>query len=233
MSTKAVISITPVFTLRRIDPREIYEKYLRGGFSEMTIPKEKIQVNSVPATVEPSLGSSPNTGLYSFRLKNNTLQVIATSNSVPFTFYMENGDKLPTGGTCGYCGREFQSEALGIPTQMREIYSPAGPELHCYMDDCCYCSFECVFAGWKSFHRGHARYHDPLYMDSEQILRYIYSLAYPNGGILRAAPDRRLSTRFNGPLNDEAFHSKKHTYCRLPNVIMAPVKVQYQRSVCC
>lgn len=228
---KAVIGITPTFTLRRIDPREIYEKYTKDVYISVSLPKDKIAVHVAPIMVEPTLGNSPSQGIYAFKLKNNTTQVIATSNSVPFEYYMANGEELPCGGECRTCRKQYPTRALGIPVRMTETVNAEGaPCMKYFLDDCSYCSFECAYSGYKLYHCMGSRYSDPLYMDSEQLLRFMFKQAHPHGGILKEAPDPRLSMRFCGPLDDDAFHSKKHTYARMPNVILAPVKVQYQRS---
>jgi hypothetical protein len=230
-TNKVVLSSTPTFTLRRIDPREIYEKYIRGDFSQTALPTQKIAVHVAPTVLEPTLSNSPTQGIYMFKLKNNSTQVIATSNSIPFEYYLKNGEELPTGGLCPICGKDFTEKPLGIPIKMVEKANPDGSVVVQYfLDDCVYCSFECTFSGYKRYRRACSRYSDPLYLDSEQLLRFMYRQAYPQGGILKEAPDSRLSSRFGGSLDDEAFHCRKHVYNRTPNVIHIPIKVQYQRS---
>ena len=231
MASKAVIGVVPTFTLRRIDPKEIYEKYKKGLYAGLSLPKEKIAISVSSTVTDPTMSSSFEFGIYCCRLKNNTIQVIATSNSVPYHVYMDNGCMLPQGGECLHCRKQFVTEALGIPTKMKEVRDDIGRlSMVFYMDDCSYCSFECVFSALKLYSNGQAHMYDPLYMDSEQLLRYLYSQIHPNAGPLRDAPDRRLHQRFNGPLDDEAFHSKKHTYIRTSNIVIAPIKVQYSRA---
>jgi hypothetical protein len=231
MANKAVIGIVPTFTLRRVDPKEVYDKYLKGCYAEMKFPKEKISLSISSTATNPTMSSSPDAGVFCSRLKNNTFQVIATSNSIPYSIYMNNGQNLPVGGECMYCRKKFETDALGIPTRMKE-YRDSNNRLSLifYMDDCSYCSFECAFAALKFYSNGQANVYDPLYMDSEQLLRYLYSIVYPNAGHLRESPDRRLHQRFNGPLEDDAFYSNKHAYIRTSNVILAPLKVQYSRT---
>ena len=223
MATKPIVSITPTFTLRRIDPKEVLNKYQAGHYAKEILPTEKLPLAIVTTNVQPTLGPSPDAEVYTLRLKNNVTQVIATSNHVAYSMYTAKGEELPKGGECGRCGRNYDTESLGVPVRMYEI----GTETRYYMDDCNYCSFECVLKAIKFFYGCHQRYRDPLYMDAEQMLRHLYSQVYPDAGPLREAPDFRVHRRFKGSIDDEEFHSKKHTYIRMPNIILAPVKVQY------
>ena len=185
-----------------------------------------------------------------FRLRNNTLQTVATSNHHQYVLYHTNGYEMPIGGECDWCDEEFRTQSIGIPVRAVEILIPSGSrsalasgrnaeeilipqdqrQTAYYMENC-YCSYECAFAAFKLFCGVYHRMRDPIYMNSEHLLRHLYNVNYPEAGPLQGAPDFRLIKRKKGGVLDRSeFASRKHTYVRMPNVILAPFKVQYYKQ---
>lgn len=234
-------SPAPTFYLRRVDVNKVLENYGTGRFCTTNLPREKLNLQVTPVALQAPIGTSPNDPIYSFRLRNNIQNVIATSNAKRYALFTSEGEKMALGGQCDYCGCEFQTEALGIPIAMTE-YAPQDDEnkpvhfygnkdeaITAYYCEGTYCSFECLYAGYKRYYGNYSRYRDDLYMDSGSMILHLYNKAHPGAGPLGEAKDSRLHKRKNGSLEDTEFHNKKHTYMRMPSVILAPAKVQYQR----
>ena len=236
---KPIVGQTPTFLLRKVDPMKILEDYRNGKYVSYTLPEKKVEVSAIPTSVQPTVGTSQEDDIFAFRLRNNTIQTVATTNHRPYTLYNLNGQEMPIGGECEWCKDTFAHEALGIPIRSAEIVDASGKKTAYYMEDI-FCSFECVFAMFKKFCGVNYRSRDPIYMNSESLLRHLYNICHPNAGPLREAPDFRLRKRRGtgnggtapggGPLDSEEFKSRKHTYIRTPNVILAPVKIQYYKK---
>lgn len=97
-----------------------------------------------------------------------------------------------------------------------------------------FCTFECCYAGLKQLYPPYHLMRDPLYMDSEQLLRLMYSSIYPNSNsFVQPAPDWRLLKENGGPLEPKDFFSGTHTFVKTPNLVILPIKVEYmvQKSI--
>jgi len=228
-TNKPILSVTPTFLLRKIDPHQIYEQYIQGQYANIKLPPEKITISTTPIVVQPTVGNSPESDVYTYRTKSNTIQTVVTTNHTRYQICTTSGAETPDGGECDWCWKEFKHKAVGIPVQVDYIRDN-GETITKYYVDGCMCSFECTLAELKKHYALSYRYRDPLYIDSEQLLRNLYSTMYPNAGFLRPAPDFHLLRRRGGSLNYDEFHDKKHTYERTPNVVVAPLKVQYLKQ---
>ena len=63
---KPVMSITPTFLLRKVDPAKVLENYRAGKYAQYMLPEQKIAVPTVSASVQPTLGTSPEDDIFSF-----------------------------------------------------------------------------------------------------------------------------------------------------------------------
>lgn len=228
---KPIVSTTPTFLLRKVDPHKVFEDYKAGKFSRYVLPEKKVEVSIIATAVQSPMGTSQEDDIFAFRLRNNTVQTVATTNQNQYVLYSTNGYEMPVGGQCDWCDDEFTEQSIGIPVRSAEIIDATGKKTAYYMENC-FCSYECAFAAFKRLCGVNYRSRDPIYMNSESLLRHLYNLSYPDGPVLREAPDYGLRKRRNrgGPLDREEFNSKKHTYVRMPNVILAPIKVQYYKQ---
>lgn len=224
-NTKIVGGVVPTFFLRGIDPHKIGENYRKGMYKNLKSTEDKLVISAPPTLIQPTYGDNLADPIFALKLKNNTQQIIATTNQTSYQYFDTEGNELPSGGECDWCRKKFEDKPLGIPVKM-EI---RGPHRIFYLDGCT-CSNECALAWLSLFQNRHYFHRDPLYMTSEQMLRYLHSLMHPEDPILRSAPDFRLHKRRRGSLDDEEFHQRKHTYHRTDNLILAPVKVQYYRT---
>ncbi len=230
MSGRSIVSITPTFYLRGIDPQHVLEQYQAGKYRSVTLPKEKLQIHAVPAAVHPTYSNDPSAEIYALQMKNKSIQIIATTNNPQYNFFNKEGKKLPQGQFCQWCREEFTEEfmkkikgqVIGIPIRVTMI----GDKIICHADGE-FCRWSCEFAALKWYNRILPR--DPLYTNSEQLSHQIFFKMCPDAGPLRSAPDFRLHQRFGGPLDDKNFHDSKYKYIRTGNVIYSPLKVEYLR----
>jgi hypothetical protein len=229
----SIVGINPTFLLRKIDPVKIREKYFNGEYASLTLPSTKINVTVPPnlMTMQPTLGTTPDCDVYTFRTKSNTLQTVATTNHQSYVILTTQGTTPPQGGECDWCRLRFDHPALGIPVRIEEVRPDptAEPTLIYYIDGCM-CSFECCLAELKKHYSLSYRYRDPLYIDSEQMLRSLYAKVHPKAGFLRSANDFQLLRANRGSLEATEFRDPKHIYERTPNIVVAPIKVQYLKQ---
>lgn len=222
---KIIGGVVPTFFLRGIDPHQLGENYRKGMYKDLQGQETKLAITAPQTLLQPTYGDNPTDPIFTVKMRNNTQQVIATTNQTQFQCFNTEGDELPTGGQCDWCGKEFDTKPLGVPVKMET----RGPVKIFYLDGCT-CSNECALSWLSLYQRRHYFQRDPLFMTSEQMLRYLHGLMHPDDPILRSAPDFRLHKRKNGSLDDDEFHNRKHTYHRTMNLVLAPVKVQYYRS---
>ena len=129
--------------------------------------------------------------------------------------------------------RDFKSNRS--PKSARAIgltESKTDAKIYIFYIDGEYCSFECALSSLKEDRQKAFLYRNPIYMDSEQLLHYLYSLMHPESPRLMEALDLSLYKVNHGPFDYNDIKTKiqgRHKYIRTPNVILAPVKIQYLR----
>lgn len=213
------VSINPSFFLKKIDPCQVYEKYKNGKYSHLSLPESKEKkMEKHTSELFNKYEQNMENPIFIFKDKANYNQVVATSNC----------QKETTGSfICDWCRYPFKGERVGIPLKV-EIEKGMPTIVH---NEGCFCSFECCLSEVK-WRRGVSfSYRDPLYMDSEQLLRYVYRLCYPKGEVLREAPDFRLLRNNGGSIDLDDFFSKTHKYVRTSQVLQNPVRVQYLKEL--
>jgi len=221
---KAVVSsYTPTFLLRSIDPIKVLNDYLEGKFNNLAFPTDKIKVATNMLSLAPQHGSTPNSEIYTYRDKTNSQQVIATTNHYQYSIVQaSNGKELPIAGRCLWCLLDIEMPPIGIPVMIQ--YN--NDEIIFHVDGC-YCTFECCYSGLLREKSASYVYRDPLYMDSEQLLKLMYKIMYPNEEKLKKSPDWRLLKENNGCLDRKEFFNGSHTYERTSNLVILPIKVEY------
>lgn len=218
------IGIIPTFFLRGVSLQDIHNRYQQGEFKDFSPPLKKVNVNVVPINIAKSYSDDPSSGIYMTQMRNGIKQIVATTNQSTFEYFTKNGEKIAP-GECDYCHQEIKGDPMGIPIKIEKKDSIG--VVYCTH---CTCSFECTLGLLKFINDRSIAFRNPIHASSEQLLRYIYQKAYPNAGILMEAPDYFLHKSNKGSLDDTDFHSQKHTYTQLPNLIFAPVKVPYVKS---
>lgn len=90
------------------------------------------------------------------------------------------------------------------------------------------CSFECSL----EYLRRTNKHDDIAYIESEMLLRLLFSLCYPEEKTLIPAPNPELYDARGGKsaLKKEEYKMKKHRYIPSPLIIMIPAKVPYMRQ---
>jgi len=124
---------------------------------------------------------------------------------------------------CDWCRRQFDCMPLGIPIN----YRLRDNGLHAYKCDGYLCSFECALAFVRRDASGSHHRRDPLYRDSEALLKSMFVKLHGDKK-LREACDWRLLRDNGGDLGDEEA-AKFTRYYRTPNVRVTPMSVVYQQ----
>lgn len=221
--------VTPTFTLRGVDLLKVLEDYEKGTLQNL-VPQEKVKVKS-NNIFGPSFGTSIDDKFYSYRDKANCQQRIVTTNQLFYT-YVRTGGPPPKADRCDWCNDPAEGIPIGIPiritiTPTNQItITPTKYQIH--LEAPYYCCYECCLAAIHREQNTKMGCRDVLYSNSEQYLKFMYSINFPDEPPLRPAKDRRLHHNLHGPLTSEMFHTKRHNYTRLSNVItLAPAKIEY------
>lgn len=196
------------FVLRKIDPVKVVSDYNAGKFFQLAIPTEKVKVEKayIPTVTNAS---------FSFRDKNNCLQIIETTNNE-----MIKKDHPPR---CLWCMEDMPDAPTRVPCPV-EMYTWLDNDERYYLfvtsgEVCC---FEClapyisVFRGSKSVSRS------PFLMNSEVMMYALYWLVYPErkGEKINPAPDYRLCQTNGGTLSNGEYHVTKSVFIQTPNLFI-------------
>lgn len=222
---KPLVSVTPTFLLRGIEPIKVLNDYLQGKFSQVTLPNSKIQISSSSITLAPQYGNNGDSETYVYQHKINDHTIVTTNHDKYILSKGSDPHELPKGGCCLWCRQNIEISPVGIPVKIEKVFTNA--KYHFYVDQPYYCRFECCFSGLKRDNPCCNIFRDPLYADSEQMLKLMFNILYPGKGPLKEAHDWRLLKENNGPMPKEEYYSNTHCYYRTPNIIISPVKIEY------
>ena len=126
---------------------------------------------------------------------------------------------------CDWCRRHFETPPLGIPIN----YRLGADGVYRYQCDGYHCSFECALAFIRRDNSSYARGRDPLYRDSEPLLKNMFAKLYPNKKLLEAI-DWRLMRDNGGDITQQEEEVARQTpYIRTTNVRITPMAVSYQQ----
>ena len=217
------------FTLKNINTFEIEKKYnmLIGSFST--------KISELASTRE----------IQNFRFVDETMR----SHSFIITFNNLLNKELPTSTNihCFWCRHSFNTPPIGCPIAYissilyknyyselnKDMYSIKGPiteklqefltnskqieEKDFYITDGMFCSFDCCL----SFINDN---NDPLYNNSENLLRQYFYTFFNKDIDIKQAPSWRLLDKFGGHLTIDQFREKITTnnYINLKEIIKVP-----------
>lgn len=209
----AELRIVPTFHLRGIQPQQILAQYKNNVFP--SFPTEKVSLTTTKINILPKLDTDQSQENFLFLDKSGSKIVCTSTNQSSYETWTERKTCDPE-ALCNWC--RFKVGEKGIPLPI----SIFGNDL--YIGDVPYCSYECCFAGYKRDHGRSFQSIDPIYRKTEQILRYLFSLDYPEE-TLREAMDWRLLDINGGPLSREQFTKGMH-FSKTMHLIV-PVKMCY------
>ena len=230
-----ILNSIPTIVLPKIYPATVVKNYYDGKYTAMKLPEKLGNSGMTNGDGSLNYGINEHAALYTYRGKNDTQQIIATTNHISYSLYDNKGQELPIGAKCPggslfchYCRLEYKTNAVGIPILYKEQKDPKmSYKNYIFYCEGLFCSYECALAALKMQIGREALSRDSNYNYAEELLRYLYSLAYPNNGALMPAPDYRLLKSNGGSLTDSEFKSSNHTYIKLPGLVFAPVKFQF------
>lgn len=210
-------NIQPTFLLKNINPNLLYKKYKSGYFNRPIINKTLIEI------VKPQLKT---TTLNQNAEINNK---VVTSGEKFVEMFTSKGSKIPMGGRCQGCTRDFTTEQIGYPLAYEckylinenDEYKPT----HIFWTEGCFHSYECCLKYIRKTNRGIVK--DNLMIDAEIMLKLMYHLSTGINEPLEADNDSLLLDCNGGSLNEEEFKNTK--YVRSNTVIKIPAQVVYNR----
>ena len=225
-------SINPTFLLKGVDPAKIIRDYNNGLYSRPPVAKSKIKLASARPTMAPQYGSNNRESIYAIRDKYNTNNIFVTSGHKDCEVYTKNGCKLPQGGFCPSCEKHYTHESVGYPIAMQEnnIMCPVENVYkltYVFWVEGAFCRFECALGFLRKNFSRYTNYQDQSTRDSEELLKFLYKLMYPNGPRLRPSQDVRLLERNGGSLNDDEWNDNSHVYVKTDRVLLLPMKSEY------
>lgn len=248
---KPITTITPTFLLKSVDAIKVLHDYLNGIHPS----SRKLNHGTSASTcnlfaLTPTYGTSVDSESYTYRHRNNIQSRVVTTNHELYSKTSElldskpvSSTSLPVHGKCMWCRIPIEHSPVGIPTSVeyisarQNVVNPLKAELVKKLIDTGtmrfdvdgqFCTFECCFAGLKQLYPPYHLMRNPLYMDSEQLLRLLYSSIYPNAkSFVQPAPDWRLLRDNGGPLEPKEFFSGTHIFIKTTNLVILPIKVEY------
>lgn len=222
-----IIGALPTFFLKGVDAHCLAAKYRAGATAELTLPSEKIIISGSNLAHYSTRDGMEN-DIYVYLDRFNVLHSVASTNCEAYSLYMQDGTSPPFGGECNWCRYKYAHQAMGIPIRQVIKAKKEKPKekYHIfYMSNMMFCSFECSLAYIeRDISRGY-QISNPIYVNSEEILRRLYAMMYPRDPPLIPAPNYLLAQQNGGSLNLSDFRSKNHRYMPVPNVILPPVKL--------
>lgn len=209
------LRIVPTFHLRAVTPAGALKKYKEGNFPPVI--EEKVNISMSNIHLLPKYSQDPREKTFLFQDKSGCKDIYTTLNQSSFKHWEEKGTYPPT-DPCTWCRYPVGDNPVFIPIKLITGELWTGVEPHC--------SYQCCLANFRREQGLSFITRDPLYKDSEYLLKYLYAREYGEGKILRSALDWRLLDINGGPLTREEFIAEGISYARTSNLIV-PVKVCY------
>lgn len=196
-------NVRVTFLLRGIDPKALIARYNEGKTAEIVNPtKEKITLGEY---------KNPTTQLYTDDSdKANFCRKDKIGNTV---IYESTNNKASE--SCHWCRKPQKDikESCGLPVMVHN---------NVYYTDGYFCSLPCVYAHYRLYQS------DPLYRDSEILIKHLFADLYPDQTLF-PAPDWRLHVRNGGSLNDDDFYAKGKTFIYGRTSNFTPLRVEYRQ----
>lgn len=223
--SKIVLTQVPTFLLRGVSFLEVLGNYRMGKYAAyFPETNDNIDIVITPAVkIETKQVSTDQTsGIYTTRNKSNGIETVATTGVEAYISYLSSDSGKPVqGGKCMNCRRSFSHVSIGIPISVDR----KGKEWFVTTFGVT-CSYECSLSAWRKRY-GTKGTRDHRYFDGEQLLKLLYSKAYPNGGVLREADDPDLLICNGGSLDEEQYNRSLHGWMPIAGFISVPAKMQY------
>lgn len=246
-TTKILSDINPTFILRAIDVLKTIDKYINGLYSTL----------NYKSLTKPSISLNTGGGGLVISTDKVNVKGVITTGSDSFTFAeKDHNNMLPIAGTCMWCRTKITKIPIGIPIKMEHLHDKKEPikkehlkteqlrienfkggnvnvkidysnEQIIFHVDGTYCTFECCYAGLLRQFSSCYLYRDPLYINSEPMLKLMYKLCFNDTNLSEAVD--WISFKNNGGHTDlESYHQNSHYYVTSKNMLILPSKISYQ-----
>ena len=216
--SKPLVTVVESFTLSRVDPVAVAEKYQAGYYNTLNIPRVRIDIGDRGDVLKKQHDTSSSADIYTYKNKAGEDVVLATTNCTQFRACHAEGPEI-CGGRCFYCLRDFKTRPLGIVCEITHEH-----DMKIYHTEKIFDGFGCIFTyirktNWPSIIK------DDLIMKTKQMFNDMYpGLPTPY------ANDMELLKSNHGSLTDEEWENKAYTYQPMSGRILAPFKSIYVRT---
>jgi len=210
--------ILATFTLRGVNTQEILNDYIKGNYFNKTCGKVVLSKHEINQNIV----RTENPDEQSFYYTSNTAkQIIHTTGQDRYQIVLENGDpNIPFEFECLTCNKSFNQVPLGIPVRMEILSINYLLRYAFHINKPYFCCFEHVFETLIKITDNPNP--DPIYKTSEEMLKLMYSIMYPNKE-LTFIKNKDIFKKNHGFIDDSS-HS---IYVKTPSLICLPVKEQY------
>lgn len=205
----------PTIVLRKISPKDLYDKYLDGGFDQIeAIPNTAAALENITFTTNKYQLGMFDGETASLRDKTNSLCRIGFSN-------MGNKDEE---GPCDYCRRPLKRCSKGLHSVGIPVHLIQTKNLSTYYLDGFYGTWECAYADLvQQLAMGRSRY-NALYINSEVYMKSIYDKMYPDMELYPAQSYRFL--KYNrGWMDDAEYEEHSSPFVEIPYIVFQHNKV--------
>lgn len=217
-------TFNPSFLLRGVDPDEILQRYLQGGYR--TIPQigEKIHLTKGTSLIKEKITRNEDDALYFISSRSCSDNVIcARSGHTDVRNYLRTGS-TEICGPCEKCGRDscmgYPIAYKSVPALIKENGVDVHRNIHCFWTEGRSCCFE------HSLEL--VRQKPCLSSDCVQLVHLLYRLTYPRAPPLKESLDPLLLQKYGGPLSEEDWTRQTYKLTRTSHVILIPAQVEYR-----
>lgn len=214
----ANVKINSTFSLRKINPKELHDKYTQNVVESIDFDSSSKLEKVEQIHIDTDVGNTENDPVYEYTDSSTNVNRIYTTNNIQFSKDNDTGKNLPENKMCNTCN-EIMDDGIGVPldiiTKDNVIIFPT---------DGYYCSFEHMIPDLSK-----SKYKN---IDVNHYTRVMFSLMYPDKSFLKAvlsAKNPELLNSNGGPMDLYNFKSNKHRYVEVPGYILSPAKRKYLR----
>ncbi|CAK7994957.1 Hypothetical protein POVR1_LOCUS475 [uncultured virus] len=215
---KPSVTVIESFSLSRVDPVDVEEKYKNGYYNTLNIPRVKINIEDRKDVLKKTIDTSSCSDIYTYKDKAGADVIVATTNCDQFRAYNTEAPNI-CGGRCFYCLRDFKTRPLGIVCEIT-----FEDDIRTYHTEKIFDTFGCIFTyirktNWSTTLK------DDLIMKTGQMFNDMYP-----GEPIPYANDMELLKSNQGSLTDEEWENKTYVYEPMSGRIMVPFKSLYVKK---
>jgi len=215
--------------LKKIKFEDIVEKYKSKYFFKPYIIIDNVKkIKNIDNKI---YSSNKDDDIYFSTDRNGNKQVVATSNCKNFKVFKEKGELLQN-GRCEYCLQDYNTGTIGYPIKYEEKeYLDSNDKiniLYAFWIEGSFCSFECCLKYIQIYKNNHTNSCEFIYNSgSEELLRLLFKLTYPDKDKLLPAQDKRLLKSNGGSLEYNEWKNNVNPFKKTNRLVLIPIKEEF------